>query len=84
MAFMKAVAQEKKPFKLKGRGFEPRVTFNPKLEGVLRDVDLPSVNLDGFGSKFKYPRRVAVRASRMLKRKFGFEVVVLYRECLHL
>jgi hypothetical protein len=62
-AFLEAKTKEAPPFRLKGRGHEPRVLLNRSTAAILRGVDLPRVAKPGYGAKFYYPYRLVRRAA---------------------
>ena len=74
-AISKAIQKETGPFNLSGRGHEPRVTLCIRLAAILKNVEIPSVYISGFGANYHYPERVFRRAAQSLKRKLGWEPI---------
>jgi hypothetical protein len=63
-------------FELSGRGHEARVTLDRKLASILRNNNLPSVYISGYGANHHYPSRIFERASKSLKKKWGQSPIV--------
>jgi len=61
------------PYRLSGRGHEPRVSLDRKMAAALRGCDLPRVVIAGYGANNFYPRRVFVAAQATLSRKLGWK-----------
>lgn len=65
----------KAPFRLGGRGHEPRVSLDRRLARVIRGIGLPCFRLSGYGPSLYYPSRVFDRAAASLKATAGQEVL---------
>lgn len=69
-ALREAELQERSiaPFRLSGRGHEPRVVLDRTIAAVVRSIVVERVEIAGFGPRFRYPRRVFERAAENLRR----------------
>ena len=77
LALLEAVSIEtlKSPFRLFGRGHEPRVTLDRKLAAALRGVSIPCVNISGYGANNFYPYRVFITAVGLLNESLGWSPI---------
>lgn len=69
--------QHAEPFRIFGRGHEPRVTLDPSLSAILRGLELPRVHINGYGAKYYYPCRVFTTAIRLLRQKLSRSPIIL-------
>ena len=66
-AFSQAKRLEKRPFKLKGRGYEPRTTLKAHIVRMLSDLYLPSERVSkGHSAPNFYPLRLVSRAAKLM------------------
>ena len=66
-AFSKAMALETEPFKLKGRGHEPRTTLKSSIVRLLNGLELPYVSVSrGYSLANYYPLRLVNRAAELM------------------
>lgn len=81
-----AAAEEERraPFRLSGRGHEPRVTLDRALAAVLRSAKLPRVIIAGYGPNHHYPRRMLERAVTSLMNRLGWSPIGLGSQSAHL
>lgn len=56
-----------RPFKLSGRGHEPRVVLDVATAAMVRSIHLAHVSISGFGANNRYPARVFDRAVQLLE-----------------
>jgi len=82
-AFVTATQEVSGPFDLKGRGAEARCTFDRRLSAYLRGVDIPHVNISGYGANKHYPRRLVERAATILNESLGRKVIVCYENTFY-
>lgn len=66
---------KREPFRLFGRGHEPRVTLDRRLAAALRGVAIPCVSISGYGANYFYPQRVFRTAVRLLKKSLGWSPI---------
>lgn len=64
-AFLKAAVEEPGPFRLSGRGHEPRVTLNRKTAAAVKALEIPRVHISGYGANYHYPLRLVSRAASL-------------------
>jgi len=66
-AFSSALKLETGPFKLKGRGYEPRTTLKAHIARMLNDLELPNVAVSqGYSRRYFYPLRLVTRAAQLM------------------
>jgi hypothetical protein len=68
---------KKAPFRLSGRGHEPRVTLDRSLAAVLRSIDVPHVVISGYGPNKHYPARIFTLSAELLARRLGASPLVV-------
>ena len=68
---LEAVKKEEgiEPFDLWGRGHEPRVTLDRQLAAILKGLDLPRVEISGYGANNYYPKRIFTTAQKRLNKR---------------
>jgi flavodoxin len=66
-----AVKEEEaiEPFNLWGRGHEPRVKLDRQLAAILRGLNLPRVEISGYGANYYYPKRIFTTAQKRLNKR---------------
>jgi len=66
-AFLSALKLEMGPFKLKGRGYEPRTTLKSHIARLLNGLELPSASVvQGRSTRHYYPLRLVNRAAQLM------------------
>ena len=66
-AFSSALKLEIGPFRLKGRGYEPRTTLKAHIARLLNDLGLPYVPVvQGPSARHYYPLRLVSRAAQIM------------------
>jgi hypothetical protein len=66
-AFSSALKLEMGPFKLKGRGYEPRTTLKAHISRLLTDLGLPYVSVvQGPSARHYYPLKLVSRAAQLM------------------
>jgi hypothetical protein len=66
-AFSRALTLEAGPFRLKGRGYEPRTTLKSHIARLLNDLELPYASVSqGPSVRYYYPLRIVTRAAQIM------------------
>ena len=66
-AFSRALTLEAGPFKLKGRGYEPRTTLESHIARLLNGLELPYASVSqGYSVWYYYPLRIVTRAAQIM------------------
>jgi len=66
-AFSCALTLEAGPFKLKGRGYEPRTTLRSHIARLLNGLELPYASVSqGYSVRHYYPLRIVTRAAQIM------------------
>ena len=66
-AFSHALTLESGPFRLKGRGYEPRTTLKSHIARIVTGLELPFVTVSqGYSRRYYYPLRLVTRAAEIM------------------